>query len=170
MSNHEILGVSSNASREEIKKAFRKLSLVYHPDRPGGNNEKFIVIKQAYEELTSINPTKVHQRADDFFVSRAYVHHTVINKEGDCDISVTFRHILWIETKGIPNRNYNWVTVGMIGAGLLIKKEDLIRCNYKFILRFEPITGRGIAYGIELPDPRGRYRKFIDNIKTLLTW
>ena len=32
---YEILGINKNASDDEIKKAFRKLSLKYHPDRQG---------------------------------------------------------------------------------------------------------------------------------------
>ncbi|MGD0229312.1 MAG: molecular chaperone DnaJ [Syntrophorhabdales bacterium] len=51
---YEILGVSKNATDEEIKKAYRKLALTYHPDRNQGNleaEEKFKEINQAYEVL-----------------------------------------------------------------------------------------------------------------------
>jgi len=44
---YEILGVSRNATEDEIKKAFRKLSLQYHPDRQGGKSEEE---KKAAEE------------------------------------------------------------------------------------------------------------------------
>ena len=37
---YAILGVDKNASEDEIKKAFRKLSLKYHPDRQGGKSDK----------------------------------------------------------------------------------------------------------------------------------
>lgn len=46
----KVLGVNKNSRPEEIKNAFRKLSLIHHPDR-GGSVEDFLKIKKAYEVL-----------------------------------------------------------------------------------------------------------------------
>lgn len=48
---YTILGVSENASFDEIRKSYRKLSLKYHPDK-GGTKEKFNEISEAYEVLS----------------------------------------------------------------------------------------------------------------------
>jgi molecular chaperone DnaJ len=52
----EILGVSENASDDEIKKAYRKLSKQYHPDVNPEGAEKFKEIAEAYDILS--NPSK----------------------------------------------------------------------------------------------------------------
>ena len=45
---YEILGVSKDATAEEIKKSYRKLSLEYHPDKNKSGEEKFKEISEAY--------------------------------------------------------------------------------------------------------------------------
>jgi molecular chaperone DnaJ len=49
---YHILGVAKNASDEEVKKAYRKLAHQYHHDRPGGNEQKFKEINEAYQVLS----------------------------------------------------------------------------------------------------------------------
>jgi DnaJ-class molecular chaperone len=52
---YQVLGVAPGAGQEEIKKAFRRMASLYHPDHnpqnPGEAEEKFKEINQAYEVL-----------------------------------------------------------------------------------------------------------------------
>lgn len=63
---YEVLGVSKNATADELKKAYRKLALKYHPDRNPGDKEaeeKFKEAAEAYDVLS--NPDK-KARYDQF--------------------------------------------------------------------------------------------------------
>lgn len=62
MSFYDILEVGRDATEAEIKKAYRSLSLKYHPDRPGGDAEKFKQISEAYETLSDGQKRDMYDR------------------------------------------------------------------------------------------------------------
>ena len=60
-----ILGVSRDASEEEIKKSYRKIAMLYHPDRNPGNKEaeeKFKLASEAYEVLRDPEKREIYDR------------------------------------------------------------------------------------------------------------
>jgi len=49
---YEILGVSLDADKKTIKSQYKKMSLIYHPDKPTGNEKLFMKLRKAYDALT----------------------------------------------------------------------------------------------------------------------
>ncbi|MDD3793491.1 MAG: molecular chaperone DnaJ [Candidatus Gracilibacteria bacterium] len=68
MDLYSVLGVEKNYSKEEIKKAYRKLAMQYHPDRNAGNKEaeeRFKQINKAYEILSDDSKRKNYDMFGD---------------------------------------------------------------------------------------------------------
>ncbi len=63
---YEVLGVSKNATADEIKKAYRKLAIQYHPDRNPDNKEAEEKFKEAAEAYDVLSNEEKRQKYDQF--------------------------------------------------------------------------------------------------------
>lgn len=94
MNHHEVLGVARNATTEEIKQAYRRLAMKYHPDRNQGNKEaeeKFKQVQAAYDALTtqkdkpsfsSANPFS-QEFAEDILSKFNFYHQEAMRRRAD---------------------------------------------------------------------------------------
>jgi molecular chaperone DnaJ len=63
---YDILGVARGASEQEIKSAYRKLALQYHPDRNPGNGEAEEKFKEAAEAYSVLSDAQKRANYDRF--------------------------------------------------------------------------------------------------------
>lgn len=63
---YEVLGVSKTATDDEIKKAYRKIAIKYHPDRNPGNKEAEEKFKEAAEAYDVLHDAQKRQQYDQF--------------------------------------------------------------------------------------------------------
>lgn len=78
---YDILGINRNATDEQIKRAYRRLALIYHPDRNTSSDahEVFMIINQAYEILSNYKARAEH----DFMID----YQNVINISNEININ-----------------------------------------------------------------------------------
>lgn len=91
---YETLGVSQNASGDEIKKAYRRLARKYHPDinKEAGAEEKFKEINAAYEILSDEQKRKQYDmHGDNMFGGQSF--HDFASSQGGADLNDILRSI-----------------------------------------------------------------------------
>lgn len=144
---YKILGVDKNASQDEIKKAFRKLSVKWHPDRNNGSKEaeaKFKEIAEAYEVLGDETKRKEYDNPK----TRFEFHSSGGPDFGSMNMEEIFRHF---RSRGNPFANpfsdfdfdkqqEKSIKGSNIRITIKMKLEDVMTgCTKKIrIKRFEP--------------------------------
>jgi len=101
---YEILGVPRNATQEEIKKAYRRLAMKYHPDRNRGNKEaeeKFKEINEAYAVLSDPEKRRLYDMYGSAEFEKRYTTEDIFR---GFDFESVFRD-LGIDLGGFFKRN-----------------------------------------------------------------
>lgn len=62
---YDILGIEKTAPEDEIRRAYRKLALVYHPDRVGGDAEKFKALSMVHSILSDAAKRSLYDSTGD---------------------------------------------------------------------------------------------------------
>ena len=86
---YEVLGVSKNASEDEIKKAYRKIAIKYHPDRNPDNKEAEEKFKEAAEAYSVLSDQQKRQKYSTREYNRCKIcgrPHAYLRKYGICRI------------------------------------------------------------------------------------
>ncbi len=137
------LGIDKSASQEDIKKAFRKLAKIHHPDKHGGDDSEFKKINEAYEVLS--DETK-KSNYDTFGDPNA--HGSRMGGFGADDILNQFRSA-WGSRRGGQQPQYKGESIDIIIRLTLeeIRKGVNKELNYDKHIRCNSCSGNGSKNG-----------------------
>lgn len=90
---YKVLGVSKEASQDEIKKAFRKLAVKYHPDKTKGDKEAEDKFKEINEAYAVLSDTEKRKQYDTFGSDEFHQKYSQEDIFRNFDFSSVFRDI-----------------------------------------------------------------------------
>lgn len=157
MNPYQVLGISENASDEEIKKAYRSLAKKYHPDANINNpnqeeyTEKFKQVQQAYKMIMDM------KKNGNSYTNHSYQYQgdTSFNRLQECLQTGRYQEALMI-LDSIKNRNGTWFYYSAIahyGLGNTIQAKEFIEVavkmephNMQFLMFYNQLHGNQQQY------------------------
>lgn len=122
---YDLLNISLNANDDEIKKAYKKKSLECHPDKNGGDNEKFIELTNAYEMIIKYKNVSMNFY---FFI---FLFNSIFKKHITLNITIKLEDIYYNNIKKIVYNRYN-ENFDIINETLYL---DLFDYNEQYIIK-----------------------------------
>jgi len=171
MTNYQILQVPHNASKEEIKKAYRRLARACHPDVNDNDPIKTL-------EFMSINTAYKNLMSDVGYTIPAKPYIKVTNvmehiETGGCFIEIVCDHIVMMTIEELTILDYHWTLLGIKEGRVYVSKKHLEQLNYSFVLRGITRNDEVVRYNLTVQKPvisLTRFQKFVKFIKSLLSW
>lgn len=147
---YKILGVSRDASEDEIKKAYRRLALKYHPDKNKGNKEveeRFKEINEAYAVLSDPEKRKQYDMFGSEGFQQRFTQEDIFR---DFDFGSIFREFGF----GSASRGYDIFSqiFGNLGrSGFRQEGPGFYRTYTDFDSRPRGIKGQDLIYELAIP-------------------
>ena len=131
---YEVLGVSKSASADEIKKAFRRLAVQHHPDKEGGNEDKFKEINEAYDVLKD---AQKRQRYDQFGMPALVALRAgalVVAIPLKASVALTAKTLTSISAKASVIFSVNSLAAA-VASNVALKKVAMLKCSCNLPLK-----------------------------------
>ncbi|XP_065886893.1 dnaJ homolog subfamily B member 11-like [Dysidea avara] len=135
---YKILGVERNASVKQIKKAYRKLAVKYHPDKNPDNpdaNQMFQDISAAYEVLSDGDTRRIYDQYGEDGLQKHSKH-----ESGDMFSSFFGGFGFQFGSGGHDHHNRDIPRGGTIYMDLVVSLEDMYNGNFIEVARYKPVA------------------------------
>lgn len=145
MDYYSILGVSKSASQEEIKKAYRKLAMQYHPDRNGGDDKKFKEINEAHDTLSDSHKRAMYDHSQTAGRGAFNFNSSDFSQGNPFDhfgFPPDFNDLFNNRRRVQKNRDIN--------LNLKLRLEDVLQTQQK-TLKYKGLNGEDHIVDIEIP-------------------
>lgn len=169
MNPYKILNIPQDSSLEVVKKAYKKLALVHHPDK-GGNSNTFLKIKEAYEEILSGGKNTISTaNSTEYHYTTGCVTNVRVKKNKDYEVHLDLYNIRYVD---IINDRYT-IKKRHTNGYITLNYEDVIKhcaSNGKIIINvyYNDEYNNVVDFSsISLNDPRTRFQRFLYSLKNI---
>lgn len=155
MKHYKNLELKPDCSMEDIKANYKKLAKLYHPDKPIGNHDKFVLIKESFDYL--IKNHRTIKGGTYFLLGNMY-----LQDNGNVYISFSCNNLFAIKDVSTPYGGTFFIekNTDSDNFAIMIERSILVESKYYVKLQIYPIVNyphNSWVETIRLPDRRTPY-------------